>query len=233
MGQNRRDICIYILYTCCHVIGLLLHALYKYVYMIILFGGDSARSFYPVSASVCDSRNWNYRSNSFVRAPSSGGGSHAPRPAVSVPHLAGIGYVGWARQARSAQNFVFWAVYARVILGSWHVQSLNKKTYKEWENIYFQVGMISKLASYFIPTTLFSWSHLEAFALLCASYDWLLCRCFSIPDFKVKYLCSSVRCLRGGPFPTQQHYNPECPWWFFTLERYNYYNFEVTDSETE
>ena len=43
--------------------------------------------FFFVSASVCDSRNYNSRSNSFVRAPSSGGGSNAPRPAVSVPHL--------------------------------------------------------------------------------------------------------------------------------------------------
>ena len=32
------------------------------------------------------------RSNRFIRAPSSGGGSNAPRPAVFVPHLAGIGY---------------------------------------------------------------------------------------------------------------------------------------------
>ena len=32
----------------------------------------------------------------------------------------------------------------------------------------------------------------------------LLCRCFSISDFTVKYLRSSVRCLRGGgvPYPT-------------------------------
>ena len=47
------------------------------------FGQD----FFFVSASVCDSRDWNSRSNSFVRAPSSGGGSNAPRPAVSIPHL--------------------------------------------------------------------------------------------------------------------------------------------------
>ena len=40
-----------------------------------------------VSDSVCDSRNRNYHSNSFVRAPSSGGGSNVARPAVSIPHL--------------------------------------------------------------------------------------------------------------------------------------------------
>ena len=52
-----------------------------------------------------------------------------------------------------------------------YMQSLNKKTYQVWENIYFQVGIISKLATYFVPTTPFSWSHLEAFGLLCTSYD--------------------------------------------------------------
>ena len=62
-----------------------------------------------------------------------------------------------------------------------------------WENIYFQAGIISKLASYFVPTTLFSWSHLEALGLLCTSYDWVLCRSFSISDFKVKTLSTFVR----------------------------------------
>ena len=46
------------------------------------------------------------------------------------------------------------------------MQSLNEQNM--WE-IYFQVGIISKMDSYFVPTTLFSWSHLEAFGLL--SYD--------------------------------------------------------------
>ena len=39
------------------------------------------------AGEVCDSRNWNSRPNNFVRAPSLGGGSNAPRPAVSVPHI--------------------------------------------------------------------------------------------------------------------------------------------------
>ena len=114
----------------------------KYIYDHSFFRGFG-QEFFPVSASVCDSRNRNSRSNNFVRAPSSGDGPNAPRPAVSVPHLAGIGYVGWARQARSAQFFVFWAVYARVILGSWHMKSfqLNEKIIQE--NIYFQVGIKS------------------------------------------------------------------------------------------
>ena len=68
--------------------------LYISIYMIVLFWGDSVRTFLSVSASVCHSQNWNSRSNSFFRTLSSGGGSNAPRPAVSVPHLAGIGHVG-------------------------------------------------------------------------------------------------------------------------------------------
>ena len=46
------------------------------------------------------------------------------------------------------------------------MQSFQLNERNIWENIYFQVGVISKLASYFIPTTLLSWSHLEAFGLL-------------------------------------------------------------------
>ena len=37
------------------------------------------------------------------------------------------------------------------------------------------------------------------------------------------FLCSSVRCLRGGAFPTQHHYT-QCPCSFFILERYNLFS---------
>ena len=98
------------------------HAEPLYIYVIIPFFGDSVRVFFFVSASVCDSsRNLNSQSNSFVRAPSSGGGSNAPRPAVPVPHLDVNADRRRARQARSAFFFVCWAVYARAILGSWHI----------------------------------------------------------------------------------------------------------------
>ena len=62
------------------------------------------QEFFFVSASVCDSRNWNSRSNRFVRAPASGGGSNAPRPAVSVPHIDVNADGCRARQARSCKN---------------------------------------------------------------------------------------------------------------------------------
>ena len=64
------------------------------------FGQD----FFFVSASICDSRNWNSRSYSFVRPPSLGDGSNARRPAVSVPHLDVNADRCRARQARSCKN---------------------------------------------------------------------------------------------------------------------------------
>ena len=146
--------------------------IYKYVYDDSFFRGFG-QEFFSDSASVCDSRNWNSRSNSFVRAPSSGGGSNAPRPAVSVPHLAGIGWPGsgtWAeRDKREGRKFLYFGRYMPELfldLGI-YMQSLNEKNI--WENIYFHLSIISKLGSSFVPTTLFAWSHLEAFGLL--SYD--------------------------------------------------------------
>ena len=53
---------------------------YKHIeYIIILFGGIRSVVF-SVSASVCVSRNWNSRSNHFLRAPSSGGRLKRPSP---------------------------------------------------------------------------------------------------------------------------------------------------------
>ena len=75
-----------------------------HTYKIILwFQGFGQEPFF-VSAQVCDSRNWNSRSNIFARAPPSGGGSNAPRPAVSVPHIDVNADGCRARQARSSKN---------------------------------------------------------------------------------------------------------------------------------
>ena len=189
-----------------------------YIYIWSFFLGGFGEEVFPVSASVCDSRNWSPRSSSFVQAPSSGDGSNAPRPAASVPHLAGIGYVGWARQARSALFFVFWAVYARAMLGSWHIcAELERK-----RRIYGKT-CISKWASFVNWLLISSPPH---FFMVTPRSVWpivvrLLCRCFSISDFTVKYLCSNVRCLRGGSFPTQRHHYTQCPCRFFVLEIYN------------
>ena len=102
----------------CHTIShhIILIA-YRIVYRVSYHTINTYRSIYEhsffrrfgqeiffVSASVCDSRNRNSRSNRFVRAPSSGGGSNAPRPAVSVPHLDVNADGCRARQARSCKN---------------------------------------------------------------------------------------------------------------------------------
>ena len=68
-----------------------------HIYIFFILSG-----FFFVLASVWDSRTGVSPSNRFVRAPSSGGGSNAPRPALSVRHLDVNAYRRWTRQARSA-----------------------------------------------------------------------------------------------------------------------------------
>ena len=92
--------------------------------MIILFFRDSVRSFF-VSASVCDSRNRNSRSNSFVRAPSSGGGSNAPRPAVSVPRIDVNADGCRARQARSCESIACREGFQEILVVSSSLQRLD------------------------------------------------------------------------------------------------------------
>ena len=136
--------------------------------MIIIFRGF-AQEFFSVSASVvCDSRNWKPRSNSFVRAPSSGGGSNAPRPAVYVPHLPGGDRVRGLSEASKKKCAFFFCIYFGrytpelfLDLGI-YMQSLNEKNI--WENIYFQVGIISKVTGFlFRPRHTVFMSHIEAF----------------------------------------------------------------------
>ena len=52
---------------------------------------------------------------------------------------------------------------------SWILAYAELERKKTWRDIYFQVGIISKVAFLFRPDNTFSWSHLEAFGLL--SYD--------------------------------------------------------------
>ena len=99
-----------------------------------------------ISASICDSWNCNFRSNSFVRAPSLGGGSNVPRPDVFVPHIDVNADRRWAKQARSALFFILGAIrrsYAW-ILAYVELEWINKGQH-------FQIGVISKLASKFLP----------------------------------------------------------------------------------
>ena len=53
----------------------------------VLGGRDLVRSFFRLALSMGFSKLELLGQNLYVRAPSSGGGSNAPRPAVSVPRL--------------------------------------------------------------------------------------------------------------------------------------------------
>ena len=115
------------------------------IHITISFCGVRLRVF-PVSASVCDSRNWISRSNSFVRAPTSGGGSNAPRLAVSVPHN---DVNEDRRQARHSEKRVFLFYFRRYAPEFWWILA-----YLEFERVnkrpHFQIGVISILASKFL-----------------------------------------------------------------------------------
>ena len=80
------------------------------IYSRLFFLGGFGQEFVSVSASVCDSRNWNSRTNSFVRAPSSGGSPNAPWP--------GSGTCGLSEKSEKCAIFGIWSVYARAIFGS-------------------------------------------------------------------------------------------------------------------
>ena len=76
-----------------------------------------------------------------------------------------------------------------------YMQSMNENNILE--NIYFQVVIISQFASDFVPTTLFSWSHVEALGLW--SYD---C-CVVAFRYRISRLNTFVRAFavfEGGRF---------------------------------
>ena len=83
------------------------------------------QEFFFASASVCDSRNWNSRSNSFVRPPPSRVGSNSPRPAVSAPHLDVNADGCRARQARSCKNIACRGGILEVWVVPWRPQRLD------------------------------------------------------------------------------------------------------------
>ena len=62
---------------------------------------------------------------SFVRAPPSGGGSNAPRPAVSIPHIDVNADGCRARQARSCKNTACWGGISEILVASSCLQRLD------------------------------------------------------------------------------------------------------------
>ena len=98
--------------------------IYVYIYKIVPFSGIRSGVFF-VSASVCDSRKWNSRSNSFVRAPCSGGGSNAPRPSVSVRHIDVNADGCRARQAKSCKTIACRGGIPEILVVSSSLQRLD------------------------------------------------------------------------------------------------------------
>ena len=130
-----------------------------------------------------------------------GGGSNARRPAVSVPHLDENGDRRWARQPRSA---FFLAVYARAILGSWHIT-------KKAKGQHFQIGIISKLESKFLPDiAFFMWRPRSACPIV---YSYYHCCCVSLPFGSVGIvLCNQRRmCREYDSHPNHIWYAGACP----------------------
>ena len=85
-----------------------LYDVYLYMYILrikLFFGvGDLVRSFFCLGRSMRFAELEFSVENSFVRAPPSGDGSNAPRPAVSVPHIDVNADGCRARQARRCKN---------------------------------------------------------------------------------------------------------------------------------
>ena len=135
--------------------------------------------------------------------------------------------MGKARQARSAQSFVFWAVYARAIHGYWHMQSLNEKNI--WENIYFQVSIISKFWLLISSPKRFFRGHTSKRLAYCRTTAMSLL--FNIRFHgQIPLFERSLSSRRGVPYPTTPLHPVSVPI-LYLLDTTFYY--VVTDCETE
>ena len=95
--------------------------------------------------------------------------------------------------------------------------------------MYFQVGITSRLASYFGPTILFTWSHFGAFGLL--SYD---C-CVVAFRYRISWLNTFVRAFvvfEGGRSRPNDIITPSVRADSSSYRDTTYYDV-VTDCETE
>ena len=145
----------------------------------------------------------------------SGPAQNPRRPAVSVLLLAGIGYVGRRRQARSEQSFRFWAVFAWANFRARHVQSLNKinirvvsHSFPSWHH--FQVGFsFCPHHTFFMVTPWSVWSIGHVVRLTAVS---LL---FGIVFYGQISLFELFVVFKGGrSLPNNKIYT-RCPCWLF------------------
>ena len=139
--------------------------IYSGVYKIIIWFQGFGQELFFVSAQVCDSRNWNSRSNSYVRAPPSGGGSNAPRPAVSVPHINVNADRCRVRQARSCKNTACRGGISEI----W----LNYNVCSAW--MIYKIGIVSK--KNLITFGILRWHTLERLFLCCTFLQVRLVSC--------------------------------------------------------
>ena len=170
------------------------------MYMIIFFSGIRSGVFpFRPQYAILGTGNLG-RIASFERRLQ--GASQTPL-ALPYPFRTWPGSGTWAeRDKREVRKILYFGRYTPELfldLGI-YMQSFQLNEKQIWENIYFQVGIISKLASYFVLTTLFSWLQLEAFGVL--SYDCCVVA-FRHRISRLKPFVQAFVVFEGGvPYPT-------------------------------
>ena len=175
--------------------------------MIIRFWGDSVRSFFPSRPQYAilgtgilgQIASFEHHLRGAAQTPL----------ALPYPFRTWPGSGTWAeRDNREVREILYFGRYTpELFLDLGICRARTKKTYcmgkylfPSWHN--FKIGFLCRPHhTFFMVTPRSVWPIVVR----------LLCRCSSISDFTVKYLCSSVRCLRGGTFPTQRHHYTQCP----------------------
>ena len=117
---------------------------HKYIYYHFFCGGFGLE-FIFVSTSVCDSRNWNSRSNTFVRTPSTGRRPQRPSP-CRIRSARGRGKTLSERSEKCTYLCILGGIRPSYswILAYVELERINKGQH-------FQIEVISKLASKFLP----------------------------------------------------------------------------------
>ena len=179
--------------------------------MVILFGGNSVRSFFPSRPQYAilgtgilgQLASFEHRLR----------GAAQTSLALPYPFRTWPGSGTWAeRDKREVSKILDFGWYTpELFLDLGMCRAWTKKAYQVWQGMgkrlfpswhRFQNGFLFRPHhTFFMVTPRSGWPIVVR----------LLCRCFSISDFTVKYLCSSVRCLRGGPFSTGRYHYAQCP----------------------
>ena len=136
------------------------------------FLGGFGQEFFSVSASVCDSRNLELSIKQLRLSAIFGGRLKRPSP-CRVRSASGRDRVrGLSETSEKCAIFLYFGRHTPELLLDLgiYLQSLNEKSIHMGKHIFpswhhFRIGFL------FRPHHTFSWSHHEAFGLLCTSYD--------------------------------------------------------------